>query len=276
MDFSRFLEVIFVEGDETIPENTCSNVKSSRRTGPPRQSWTCSVTIEPVAPSQRGHVIQCPVCWNTLKSFDALEFHLRTFHGDRSTSLKSMTYSCQECSMRFPLKALLEEHMICHISVPLEPSSLNLEQDLSSKADRKSFKCAICDKGFCSNRLLKQHGKIHDENRVRNHKCSLCSSAFFVKYKLTRHLKIHRNNDGTEKEIKSEFLTNRDMSVNESTNNVLSCSLCGQMFKSGRLLRTHKAIHARNRVRSHICPLCSKGFYVKHKLERHLQIHKRY
>ncbi|TRY63646.1 hypothetical protein TCAL_07958 [Tigriopus californicus] len=266
MDFSRFLEVIFVEGDETLPNVHRPSTK--RPMGPPRPPLTCSVTIEPVPEGGKPvAVIQCPACRHTLKSSEALEVHRRTFHADYSDLSQSIAYPCQECDMTFPRKVLLDEHMICHIRVPLEPSSLDLEQ---SPQERKSFQCPVCSKRFQTNRLLKQHGKIHDENRVRSHKCPECSSAFFVKYKLARHMKLHKN-EVVFKDISKVHQTCGTSGTDWT--NVFPCSLCAKTFKSRRLLRAHKAIHAKIRVRSHVCALCSRGFYVKHKLERHLKIH---
>lgn len=56
--------------------------------------------------------------------------------------------------------------------------------------------CAICNKGFRTNRSLKRHEAVHSRSRlkIRSFRCQKCELCFALEKDFTSHLKSHHGN----------------------------------------------------------------------------------
>jgi len=73
-------------------------------------------------------------------------------------------------------------------------SVISMESQREEKEEvqlTKEFSCDMCSKIFKLRFHLKQHLKVHKEEKKKTHKCDFCSKAFKLKTDLIRHTRTH-------------------------------------------------------------------------------------
>ena len=217
----------------------------------------------------------CPMCSRKVKSISK---HIKYKHEGRA-------YPCNICKAKLTSNGNLRSHMTKHQNV--------------------EHVCEICQKSF---RYLKEHMKVHTDEKMERYKCEHCSKELSSSGSLRIHEKgVHQNNPSAcsycEKVLKNDmllknhitrvhktekrqimctfvgcgvlFLFQSNMTTHLSTHlskKFFKCEVCDKTFKSKTGLMAHKSIHTKDRpcIRCTLCPFNTTENYL---LKRHLLRH---
>ncbi|XP_070151270.1 uncharacterized protein [Polyergus mexicanus] len=196
-------------------------------------------------------IYQCPKCPKKFAFKQKLSFHLKSVH----TTLRA--YLCEDCGADFKNPASLRHHRIrkhqpignkrecpvCRKLVPFYSLSKHMH---THKA--YSIQCPHCDKMFKNSSTLKQHVRIHEDQR--QYRCDTCGVGFNRRDGLRLHMKVH------------EKTGSRGLKE-------CSCQVCGEKFPNHSTLVIH-----RNRVhkdgRQYTCHICNRSMISTRSLEWHM------
>lgn len=196
-------------------------------------------------------VFQCPKCPKKFAFKQKLSFHLKSVH----TTLRA--YLCEDCGADFKNPASLRHHrirkhqpvgnkrecMVCHKMVPFYSLSKHMH---THKA--YTIQCPHCDKMFKNSSTLKQHVRIHEDQR--QYRCDICGVGFNRRDGLRLHMRVHEKTDS--RGLKE-----------------CSCQVCGEKFPNHSMLVIH-----RNRVhkdgRQYTCHICNRSMISPRSLEWHM------
>ncbi|XP_014474425.1 PREDICTED: uncharacterized protein LOC106744289 isoform X2 [Dinoponera quadriceps] len=201
-------------------------------------------------------IYQCPKCPKKFAFKQKLSFHLKSVH----TTLRA--FLCEDCGADFKNPASLRHHRIrkhqpvgnkrecpvCRKLVPFYSLSKHMH---THKA--YSIQCPHCDKMFKNSSTLKQHVRIHEDQR--QYRCDTCGVGFNRRDGLRLHMRVHQKTDS--RGLKE-----------------CSCQVCGEKFPNHSTLVIH-----RNRVhkdgRQYTCHICNRSMISTRSLEWHMShIHK--
>lgn len=196
-------------------------------------------------------VFQCSKCPKKFAFKQKLSFHLKSVH----TTLRA--YLCEDCGADFKNPASLRHHrirkhqpvgnkrecMVCHKMVPFYSLSKHMH---THKA--YTIQCPHCDKMFKNSSTLKQHVRIHEDQR--QYRCDICGVGFNRRDGLRLHMRVHEKTDS--RGLKE-----------------CSCQVCGEKFPNHSMLVIH-----RNRVhkdgRQYTCHICNRSMISPRSLEWHM------
>lgn len=196
-------------------------------------------------------IYQCSKCPKKFAFKQKLSFHLKSVH----TTLRA--YLCEDCGADFKNPASLRHHRIrkhqpvgnkrecpvCRKLVPFYSLSKHMH---THKA--YSIQCPHCDKMFKNSSTLKQHVRIHEDQR--QYRCDTCGVGFNRRDGLRLHMKVH------------EKTGSRGLKE-------CSCQVCGEKFPNHSTLVIH-----RNRVhkdgRQYTCHICNRSMISTRSLEWHM------
>ncbi|XP_033220556.1 uncharacterized protein LOC117175085 [Belonocnema kinseyi] len=196
-------------------------------------------------------IFQCPKCPKKFAFKTKLSFHLKSVH----TALRA--FLCEDCGADFKNPASLRHHRIrkhqpsgnkkecpvCRKLIPLYSLSKHMH---THKA--YTIKCPHCDKMFKNTSTLKQHVRIHEDQR--QFRCDTCGVGFNRRDGLRLHMKVHEKSDS--RGLKE-----------------CACQICGEKFPNHSMLVIH-----RNRVhkdgRNYTCHICNRSMISTRSLEWHL------
>ena len=200
---------------------------------------------------QLEKIFKCPQCSKKFAFRTKLTFHIKTVH------TTSRAYLCEDCGSDFKNPASLRHHRIrkhqpsnnkkecpeCQKMIPVYSMSKHMH---THKA--YSIHCPHCDKMFKNSSTLKQHLRIHEDQR--QYKCDECGVGFNRRDGLRLHLKVHQKSDS--RGLKE-----------------CSCQICGEKFPNHSTLVIH-----RNRThkdgRNYTCHICNRSMISVRSLEWHL------
>lgn len=211
----------------------------------------------------------CTVCNKVLSTAIGLEIHSRKHSGlnlhncevcnkqfTRSNHLKRhmiihsehKPYTCTICPKAFSRRDHMAQHMKLHTTLKEFECDIckrpfaraeHLAKHKASKhnigvkiMNEKKFKCAICLKGFTTEKYRDVHMRGHSGEKKYN--CKTCDKTFLSKSHLTEHMKFHN-------EYSKKFL----------------CSECGQRFIRNDYLVIHMRRHRGEKPFK--CKYCGKG-----------------
>lgn len=195
--------------------------------------------------------IQCPKCPKKFSMKQKLSFHVKSVH----TTLRA--YLCEDCGADFKNPASLRHHRIrkhqlvgnkrecpvCRKVVPFYGLSKHMH---THKA--YSIQCPHCDKMFKNTSTLKQHVRIHEDQR--QYRCDTCGVGFNRRDGLRLHMKVHEKSGS--RGLKE-----------------CSCQICGEKFPNHSTLVIH-----RNRVhkdgKQYTCQICNRSMISSRSLEWHM------
>ncbi|KOC63961.1 Zinc finger protein 497 [Habropoda laboriosa] len=213
-------------------------------------------------------IYQCPKCPKKFAFKQKLSFHLKSVH----TTLRA--YLCEDCGADFKNPASLRHHRIrkhqpvgnkrecpvCHKLVPFYSLSKHMH---THKA--YTIECPHCDKMFKNSSTLKQHVRIHEDQR--QYRCDTCGVGFNRRDGLRLHMRVHEKTDS--RGLKE-----------------CSCQVCGEKFPNHSMLVIHRnRVHKDVRLRHHMmvthnrlegtlpCPHCPKRFVNQLRLKTHMISH---
>ena len=113
-------------------------------------------------------------------------------------------------------------------------------------ADKKYFRCNLCDELFENEEDRAQHSLIH-VNRSNSLDCHICGKQFKHRTNLSTHLIVHSGKKPHQ------------------------CHICHRRFTQKVNLQRHMHIH--DGSKPFICRMCSKSFTQKANLQRHILSH---
>ncbi|XP_011343974.2 uncharacterized protein LOC105283158 isoform X2 [Ooceraea biroi] len=196
-------------------------------------------------------IYQCPKCPKRFAFKQKLSFHLKSVH----TALRA--YLCEDCGADFKNPASLRHHKIrkhqsvgnkrecpvCRKLVPFYSLSKHMHTHKSY-----SIQCPHCDKRFKNSSTLKQHVRIHEDQR--QYRCDTCGVGFNRRDGLRLHMRVH------------EKTSSRGLKE-------CSCQVCGEKFPNHSTLVMH-----RNRMhkdgRQYTCNICNRSMVSAWSLEWHM------
>lgn len=108
------------------------------------------------------------------------------------------------------------------------------------------YRCDECSKSFSSKQAMENHSVLH--TGARPHSCTDCGKAFRQIGSLYSHRRIHQTDQRG-----------------------FSCSSCGKLLLSQKLLEQHRKSHTG--TRDYTCDICGKSFAVKQGLAYHMMFH---
>lgn len=231
--------------------------------------------------SQKNKNHKCDICLKKFKRSRDVEVHMRSHTGQ-----KPFYCNVPDCKESFSTKNGLVQHMTKH-------------------TQNRPFKCEQCNKTFKCNRNLKDHGKVHDSNRIifscdredcsatfrskssfnahmKRHlgltkmfSCNICGKGFERDITLRQHIRTHTG----ERPYKCTFL-GCDKTFVAHSNKIdheklhldyrpYECNICHNRFKLKGHLKQHKTTH--NKQKAYTCDLCFNGYSRKWNLITHLE-----
>lgn len=140
----------------------------------------------------------------------------------------------------------------------------------------RAFRCAICAKSFTTQPLCEAHEFRHTNQRP--HECTLCGKCFKMKCDLRIHMAGHAAVRKFECDLCTKAFRMRshlaDHRETHNTERRLRCDQCPMLFKTSVTLRSHvRQMHTADH--QYKCALCDRGFYRRHKLDRHMAFHEK-
>lgn len=150
-----------------------------------------------------------------------------------------------------------------------------------SKSDG-SFKCEHCGKLFTRNWYLKQHIKLHSNDKP--YSCDMCDKRFLNSSNLKQHMKTHSveyrchicNRTYISQSLLTEhMLKHSDVDVAKVPDNSLTprfqCSYCNQGFEDEVRFKEHLKSHTKELP--YHCDKCDKAFRYNNSLTKHKKVH---
>ncbi|XP_014219131.1 uncharacterized protein LOC106647318 [Copidosoma floridanum] len=197
-------------------------------------------------------VFKCPQCPKKFAFRTKLTFHLKTVH------TTSRAYLCEDCGSNFKNPASLRHHRVrkhqisnntkeckeCHKMILVYSMSKHMSTHKSY-----SIQCEHCDKKFKNTSTLKQHMRIHEDQR--QYKCDHCGVGFNRRDGLRLHLRVHEKGENS-KGIKE-----------------CSCQVCGRKFPNHSTLVIHRNRDHRD-GRNYTCNICNRSMVSIRSLEWHM------
>ncbi|XP_063370290.1 zinc finger protein 250-like [Cydia amplana] len=160
----------------------------------------------------------CVECDKSFKSATILKHHLKT--ASVHVNYVDLPLSCEHCGKRFAIRRDLVQH-INRVHLNIKPFrcdrcekayvnvwSLNEHRRLVHEGFKRPLKypCAMCDKVFDSNQILKDHIRTHTGERP--FQCSRCPAQFRQASTLGTHVKLVHlklTRDGRPKALASKY-----------------------------------------------------------------------
>ncbi|CAG9133627.1 unnamed protein product [Plutella xylostella] len=135
--------------------------------------------------------------------------------------------------------------------------------------------CKLCHKVYKNLNSLRDHHKLHTQERKRNYTCDRCGKTFFNKGTLTTHIMSHdKIRPHVCKICNRSFLFPNMLRRHVEMHSGIkpySCEQCGRCFRLQYQLNAHKIIHTDSLP--YICQYCSKAFRFKQILKNHERQH---
>ncbi|KAL0270520.1 UNVERIFIED_CONTAM: hypothetical protein PYX00_007906 [Menopon gallinae] len=191
-------------------------------------------------------------CKKTFKGSHKLRDHVRTHTQEKLVG-------CPVCGTQFSNKTKFYDH--CKRQMPVE---------------RKGFKCSHCRKNFATERILRDHIRLH----INKYKCPYCDMTCPFQSTLVLHIR-YRHMD--EKPFKCSFCEHRSKTLRDLENHQLThCSEnfwvceqedCDYSCRSKYILQEHyNKDHSENMDRfQYCCHICPKKYKRGGELTIHLK-----
>lgn len=180
----------------------------------------------------------CHHCGKEFIQNVTLQDHL-TIHQDEKK------FKCNTCGQLFAKSKQLTQHNNEFHRVETKPVQERTTETSSSSNFQRPVLCDLCGKGFANKFGLKQHVKLHLQEKP--YKCSYCEKSFLTKQNLSQHI------------------------LNHTGEKPYICNLCGIAYKRKHLLMWHEARHAG--LRPYTCETCGKDFGYSCSLTVHMRTH---
>lgn len=203
----------------------------------------------------------------------------------KTQDISKFSYPCEHCPNVYSNRGALWQHSVathsvektceCKICGRKFYRNCSLALHLKSHSEEEYCQCKECGKSF--NRLanLERHMKVHVE--AEQFPCPHCDKVFRDKTNLLRHMVVHAAPRMFQCEVCNKSYKSQDhLSVHYQTAHVhsetsLTCSTCGDVFKTFAELMQHDATHSSDTL--HVCRFCGLSFTDKSILKKHMLSH---
>ena len=203
-------------------------------------------------PHSEGKRYECNNCNKSFNFKSHLNKHLKLFH------INQGKLQCLKCKKQFKFKYQFKTHKkIC-----------------STKIEKKSETCDICDESFYSSKLLEKHVKnTHSKSGYYN--CKDCSQSF----DRPKYLQDHIDSLHNKKKFKcnicdKNFMLERNLSIHylrvHKQNEKFQCDICEKDFNTKIDFRKHYIAY-HQRVKEYLCEFCNKKFSDKGNRKKHIE-----
>ena len=175
-------------------------------------------------------------------------------------------YKCSKCTHEAETQASLVEHQNEHHDNEKESSkNCNYEatesSELEEHAEKVTFICTFCEKGFTTKSDLESHMEDHSTL------CPLCNLTFTDNIIFAEHLK--NNHSPTCPLCKEQFSNKSELEthIEESHSpSSITCNICNKTFHTNEALDVHTAEkHINN------CQICQETFSEEAELSKHME-----
>ncbi|XP_012254473.2 zinc finger protein 880-like [Athalia rosae] len=153
------------------------------------------------------------------KTEKKMKFRAKTGEIKITVALDGSTlYCCPECSLAFPDKGDIEQHIQNHIQErkyqckecgAMLKRKEHLDQHMRGHSDERPFKCPVCMKAFKRNEHRTRHYVIHSGDK--NFTCNVCQKAFSRKDHLNKHTQTHSGIKRTKSKKDTVFTDSKEM-----------------------------------------------------------------
>uniref|UniRef100_A0A6P7GQV6 Gastrula zinc finger protein XlCGF7.1-like isoform X4 n=1 Tax=Diabrotica virgifera virgifera TaxID=50390 RepID=A0A6P7GQV6_DIAVI len=179
----------------------------------------------------------------------------------------------------------LEEYVTAHKPITCEicckmfSRKGNLKEHMKIHTEDKLFLCEICSKTFSRRHYLKEHMRIHTGDKPFT--CETCSYRFSRKSSLKTHMRIHTEEIHTGKSFTCKICTKEfphnsvlrvHMKIHTVRHKPFACEVCSKLFASKSSLKEHTIIRHTTGVKPFECEVCSKSFSRRSDLKVHIHI----
>ncbi|XP_055918907.1 uncharacterized protein LOC129950959 [Eupeodes corollae] len=201
----------------------------------------------------------------------------------KAAVLETNVFPCPHCERSFPLRQLLDIHLVnhnrersffCDYCDKSFFSKYDLQKHNLTHTGEKPYVCVVCKKGFTRSTLLHRHEKSHID--IPKFICVFCEKPFISQEEMEKHTDRHRKHRPYVCKICNKgFAFKQGLERHEVVHcrqQPFQCQYCDQSFSTPSKLSRHLTAHAGKRP--YPCKLCPKSYLLSHHLTRHMRSHK--
>ncbi|XP_071522053.1 uncharacterized protein [Panulirus ornatus] len=217
---------------------------------------------------------KCQVCGKAFRAYSHRVEHMLIHTKDKS-------HKCDVCGFLTSTKSNLAKHKqqhtvecVCSICNKKLCNKFSLKEHMKIHSNNKIHQCEYCEKTFLRYRDKWIHENIHIAEGPELHQCNVCQKCFIVKSRLVRHMLIHQKEKQFVCQVcNKKFVRKDDLKCHERVHTgekPYSCKECGRVFRYISNCRNHMRIHMKD---SHIykCKYCNISFPTESKYSNHLK-----
>jgi KRAB domain-containing zinc finger protein len=293
------------EDVKNVPRNIIQRLK------PKTAKYMCCKLAFPSKESFNSHqrIYTCNKCNSVLTTRSGIMYHIKQhiahlkclhcskmFISNKKYKLhknicNAGTYDCTECNKKCHSKRKYDIHcrrihnyysykFVCSMcGKNLKTNSLLLDHERKHKGETP-FTCDFCKKSFTSRGYIHAHiNFIH--LAFDSHQCNVCGKKFKIKQYLQIHMRSH-NPDAKrfickfcDAKFLFKVLLNKHLRTHVGVETLIKCEICNKDFSTqSTYMRHKKLLHSTIKLeKKHKCSQCTKSFFQKDKLERHILTH---
>nr|XP_027228247.1 oocyte zinc finger protein XlCOF6-like [Penaeus vannamei] len=217
---------------------------------------------------------KCKVCDKSFIAYSHRVEHMLTH-------TKEKEFKCEICGIHMSTRSNLTRHKqqhtkecICSICNRKLCSKTSLKDHMKIHNNDKPHHCQYCGKSFTRFQHRRVHEKLHKVEELGAFQCNVCEKRFVVRSRLARHMLIHNK----EKQFVCQLCNKRFARKDDLKNHERShtgerpyiCKECGKTFRYISNCRHHMKIHMKE-SNGHRCTHCNMSFPSEAKYEYHLK-----
>lgn len=237
----------------------------------------------------RINCFQCDYCLEQFNRSKSLVAHALAAH-----NVTMKPFRCDKCGNRFGKSSNLIQHKkyhegnrenVCAFCGKTFIMKGDLVTHEKKHLNKREYTCELCPKQFNTLKDLRSHKLIvHSDPKNWNFSCTICNKKFPIKSNYDQHMRRHNGDKRfschlCDKKFVDKVVLKRHI-VSHSNVCAHKCEHCQKEYKERYRLEVHRKkahglgdVKVPERVKKFFCHICSKGYFVKNKLTKHLCSH---